>query len=212
MDYKKKKITGQQGELMRALEISVDDLIANHEGYITEAQRVSLPKRQGYLWRPYRVTCGGCAFLGLIFPIMFLGSIMPFVIIIFSLFSFAIAAFFGYSGLHQYSLMLIELTSNNFKTIQGIVVVYIGANGGYLEINGLKFNASHDVLHRIRHLEPYIIHYLSKTKIILSMEHIVDDDNIRQDERSSRLQDSDSASDTLGGNYDNSAENRQQSG
>ena len=53
----------------------------------------------------------------------------------------------------------------------------------------MKLNASQDVLRRIKHLDAYVIHYLPNTKTILSMEHIDNDDNIRDDVAASRLRD-----------------------
>ncbi|GAB5492573.1 MAG: hypothetical protein Phog2KO_27880 [Phototrophicaceae bacterium] len=209
MEEKKKKLTGQQGELMRALEISVDDLMANDEGYITEAQRESLPKRQGYQLLPYKIMGGAFAGFALIFPVLFmLIDDAPPEMLFMSLFFLAIASIAGGFGLYQQRRLKNDLASNEFQTVQGIAVVNIGENEAHLEINGLKLNASPDVLRRIRHLDPYIVHYLPNSKVILSMENLSDDDNIRQDERSSRLQDDDSA-DESSVNYEKLQENRQ---
>ena len=62
MEEKKKKLTGQQGELMRALDITIDDLLANDEGYITGNQQETVLKRQSYQWRQYKV-------LAVVFPL-----------------------------------------------------------------------------------------------------------------------------------------------
>ena len=211
MEEKKKKLTGQQGELMRALEISVDDLIANDEGYITEAQRTSLPKREAYQW------------IGQLIISSIIGSVLLFILLPMILtamreihpatlsnvtFLFLVTVFIAWHGFISYNRLKNDLLANKLHTVQGIAVI----NKGRLEINGLKLNASPDVLSRVLNLAPYIVHYLPNSKVILSMEHISDDDNIRQDERSSRLQDADISSEPLGANYDNSAENRQQSG
>ena len=55
MEQKKKKLTGQQGELMRALDITPDDLIANDDGYVSERQQERVLKRQAYQWQQFKV-------------------------------------------------------------------------------------------------------------------------------------------------------------
>lgn len=190
MEQKKKKLTGQQGELMRALDISAEDLLANDEGYITDEQRESVPKRQSYAFTQYKVLAGVFSSIALIFPvIVFLADDVPAEILFISLFFLAMATFFGGVGLYQYRRLKNDLASGSFQTVQGIAVVNVGESEANLEINGMKLNASPDVLRRVRHLEPYIIHYLPNSKVILSMEHIDNEDNIRQDESASRLQD-----------------------
>jgi hypothetical protein len=85
-----------------------------------------------------------------------------------------------------------ELETSDVQTVQGIAVVSLDntQNRGKLEINGMELKASPDVLRRIRHLEPYIVHYLPDSKIVLSMAHLDDEANIRQDDSAaaSRLQ------------------------
>ena len=53
MSEKKKKLTGKQGELMRALDITPDDLEANDAGYITDNQRETVARRQRYERIPF---------------------------------------------------------------------------------------------------------------------------------------------------------------
>lgn len=211
MENKKKKLTGQQGELMRALDISVDDLIANDDGYISDAQRESVPKRQSYQWLQYKILVGAFSSIALIFPILvfLLDDIEP-AILLLSLFFISLATFFGSVGIYQYRRLKKDLEANTFPTVQGIAVVNIGESESYLEINGMKLNASPDVLRRVRHLEPYIIHYLPNSKVILSMEHIDDEDNIRQDASRSRLED-EVSDDSSHSDYEQSSQQNQSS-
>ena len=45
----------------------------------------------------------------------------------------------------------------------------------------MKLHAPPDVLRRVKHLDPYVIHYLPDSKVILSMEQIEENSNIRED-------------------------------
>ena len=138
---KKKKLRGAAGELMRALQITPDDIEANEQGYITDHQRETLITRESQQFAPLYI------------PV----------------------------------LIAVVTLDNTY-------------NRGKLEINGMELKANPDILRRIRHLEPYIVHYLEDSKIVLSMAHLDDEANIRQDDSAaaSRLQehaavDSDSA-------------------
>lgn len=196
MEEKKKKLTGQQGELMRALDISMDDLIANDEGYITESHRASVIKGQGYQWQQYTILSAVFTSMSVIFagiasanpdkllPLLFMG-----------LFFLVVGLSAGGLRIYQQRKVKEALANNRFETVQGIAVVNVTWEESHLEINGLKLKASPDVLRRVKHLDPYIIHYLPGSKVILSMQHIEEDSNIR--ESTARLQDSATTGDTL---------------
>ncbi|MEL6526096.1 MAG: hypothetical protein AAFQ07_10350, partial [Chloroflexota bacterium] len=63
--------------------------------------------------------------------------------------------------------------------IEGVVIVPEGSHYT-LEINGHKLRANRKILDRIRHLETYTIYYLERSKVILSMEPIEAEDNLRE--------------------------------
>lgn len=196
MQEKKKKLTGQQGELMRALDITMDDLIANDEGYITEEHQESILKGQDYQYQQYNILAGVFTFMSVVFagiasantdkllPLLFMG-----------LFFLVVGLSSGGYGVYKRRKVKAELASNHFETVQGIAVVNVSWEEAYLEINGLKLNASPDILRRVQHLQPYIIHYLPGSKVILSMQHIEENSNIR--ESSARLEDNVTPGDTL---------------
>jgi hypothetical protein len=196
MEHKKKKLTGQQGELMRALDITHDDLRANDNGVISPEQRESLVKRQNYQWKEYNVIGIAMTLFGLIVPtIAFFASegnldrdAVIGISVLVSIFMLIGVTSLGYGFLKRQQLQ-IDLKNNLVATTQGIAVVNISDEESILEINGMKLNASQDVLRRIKHLDAYVIHYLPNTKTILSMEHIDNDDNIRDDVAASRLRD-----------------------
>lgn len=209
MQEKKKKLTGQQGELMRSLGISMDDLIANDEGYITEEHQESVLKGQGYQLQQYAILSGIFTLMSVIFSGIALANpdkLLP--LLFMGLFFLTVGLSAGGLRLYQGRKVKAELANNRFETVQGIAVVNVSWEEAYLEINGLKLNASPDVLRRVQHLQPYIIHYLPGSKVILSMQHIEENSNIR--ESSARLQDKTTRGDTL--DYDNDESEGMRSG
>lgn len=191
MSEKKKKLTGKQGELMRALDITPDDLEANDAGYITDNQRETVVKRQRYERMPFFA-------LWIVFslmPLFFLGIGLATgsddmqVLLILSAFFFAIGQAMGGVNVWLQSRLNNELGENNVKTVQGIAVVNIGDSTSVLEIGGMKLKASADVLRRVEHLEPYVVHYLPNSKVVLSMQPVDEDGNMREGIARSRLED-----------------------
>lgn len=191
---KKKKLTGQQAELMRALDIAPEDVEANDAGYITEHQRSKVMRGQWYRWWPYLIP----TVMFTVMPILFLviaaaEAEAAFPMTLLSLIFLATAAAFGGVIGWQWNNLRRDLAQNEIKTVQGIAVVSISqpSNGAtsFLEINGLRLKASPRVLLRVRHLDPYVVHYLPDSKVILSMQHIDEDENIRHQEAAARLGD-----------------------
>ena len=193
---KKKKLRGAEGELLRALQISPDDVQANDQGYITDHQRETLITREHKQFAPLYVPTliGFFVFLFMLMLSTF-APIAPedmeaFLFLTGSagLISGVLGAFLAYN----WWVVRNELKADDVQTVQGIAVVTLDNthNMGKLEINGVELKASPDILRRIRHLEPYTVHYLPDSKIVLSMAHIDDEANIRRDDSAatSRLQ------------------------
>jgi hypothetical protein len=88
-----------------------------------------------------------------------------------------------------------DIANNRLSTMQGIAVVTTGDNDtkGYLEVNEQRFDVSKDVLKRIQHLEPYLVHYLQESKVIVSMQHFDTSNDHFKDEASNQLTDADDA-------------------
>ncbi len=174
MEEKKKKLTGEQGELMRAFNISVDDLIANDGGYITDEQCENVPQRQAYQWKEYRNIALVLLLFNLAVPIItfFNFEEAPLVALLISIFLLSLASIFGTISFMRFRKIKKDLAKGTLRTAQGLAVVNLGGSQSYLEINGEKLHASPDVLRRVQHLKPYVIHYLPNSKVILSMERI----------------------------------------
>lgn len=191
---KKKKLTGQQAELMRALDIMPEDIEANDAGYITDHQRNTVMKRQWYRWWPFLIPAG----IFLVLPIIYLiiGLSEPDAALPMFLTSLGfLGGAVGFGGVvwWQWNTLQKDLAKGEVRSVQGIAVVNVNrANNNsisYLEINGLKLKASPNILLRVRHLDPYVVNYLPDSKVIVSMQHVDEDQNIRQEEAESRLGD-----------------------
>ncbi|MGJ3238580.1 MAG: hypothetical protein ACFE0Q_07740 [Anaerolineae bacterium] len=203
MENQKKKLLSADGELMNALRITEDDLAANENGVLTPHQVATL--RQGEAYNGY-----GSLLFGFIFGAIGVATLS---VSVYSLFNPPIAwdEFTGvsvlgliFSAIGFIALALrrvkrrnmdADIANNRLTTMQGIAVVTAGDNDtrGYLEVNEQRFNVSKDVLKRIQHLEPYLVHYLEESKVIISMQRLyTENDNIK-DEVSNRLSDADDA-------------------
>ncbi|MEL6307509.1 MAG: hypothetical protein AAFR81_07910 [Chloroflexota bacterium] len=205
----KKKLTTASGELMQALNITPEDLAANNNGYITDHQREMLSDpNAGSHGNYYAVGCltsliglgflvvgGVFAFLSAPVTDLYLMLVMMGIFLSISVFTIVI-------GRRKRYALIDELERSAFSTMQGVAIVKLDENNSTVEINDIVFDPDKDVLFRIKHLEPYLVHYLPKTKTILSMEHIPDNPNLRNQARSSRLDDN-------MGYDDDSAQNQQ---
>lgn len=207
----KKKLTTASGELMEALNITPEDLAANNDGYISDHQREALTEIG--VGSHGRYTLSGC-FLGLLsLPFFVLAGIFAFLsaptpdvylMLVMAGIFFSLAFLLTRIGRHKRFALAKDLERNEFSTMQGIAIVKIDENNSTVEINDIVFDPDKDVLFRIKHLEPYLIHYLPKTKTILSMEHIPDNSNLRNESSRSRIED-----DSIG--YDDDSAQSQQS-
>lgn len=191
MSEKKKKFGGHHGELMRVLEITPDDIEANDAGYISQHQREMIVQRESIQRRQYFV--GAIVVAAVAVFLMGLSIPEPEDIrLLFSLAGllFVVSAALGVVGFGKQKQLERELGNNDIATLQGIAVVNISDTTSVLEINGEQLKASPDILRRIKHLEPYVVHYLPKSKAILSMQPLDEDGNMRDDFATGRLVDS----------------------
>jgi hypothetical protein len=210
---KKKKPGGVQAELMNALNITPDDIRANENGHITDGQRDRLRQHRQKRERFY----AGLA-LAVTVAVTFWLTVFGFLfglaenITLLALITLLVAG--GLAGVAWFAKrqqLIQQTTADQVESVQGIVVA--NTENNRLEINGLRLRASADVLRRVRHLEPYVVHYLPGSKIVLSMEYIDNGDNIRHDRADSaadRLQDTESTADDDHLLLDNQADNRTQ--
>jgi len=213
---KKKKFGGQQAELMRALDITPEDLEANDAGIITENQRETIVRRQMYRWWPFLIPAGIFLFMPLIYLVIAVAepeTVLP--MLLTALGFLGGAAGFGGAVWWQWQQLQRDLAKGEVRTVQGIAVVNVNqarnTYNSYLEIGDLKLKASPKVLLRVRHLDPYIVNYLPESKVILSMQHIDEDQNIRQGEAESRLADVVSDENIDGSTYADESTDQQQS-
>ena len=191
MSEKKKKYGGQHGELMRVLDITPEDIAANDAGYISEHQREVVNQREGHQRRQYILAGIVMALIAVVF--MGVSLIDPDdvqVWILLSSLMLSLSLFLGGFGFVMRQQLQNELNKGKVATVQGIAVVVLEEDKQHLEINGQKLKANPDVLRRVKHLDPYVIHYLPNSKTILSMQPLSEDGNLREDIAAGRLADS----------------------
>ncbi len=180
MEKRKKKLLSADGELMHALGITEDDLTANANGVLTPHQVDDLLHSETY--KRY-----GPLFFGFIFSAIGVAALSVPVNLLFNP-PIAWGEFIGtsvlgliFAGIGFLALAIrtakrrnidADIANNRLSTMQGIAVVTTGDNDtkGYLEVNEQRFDVSEDVLKRIQHLEPYLVHYLEVSKVIISMQ------------------------------------------
>ncbi|MDQ7027116.1 MAG: hypothetical protein Q9P01_21880 [Anaerolineae bacterium] len=164
---KNKSLTRQE-ELMEALNITEDDITANREGRITPEQKLNLQKR---VRRRIIFIVLGAIFLlvlGIYTVNVFLregvtgNSIPP-------------ALTFTVGLLIELIVVMIvgrfgnDVKDGHVEAMQGLAVVKSGETYS-LSVNNIRFNAPQKAIIRIKHLEPHIIYYLPRSKVVLSVE------------------------------------------
>lgn len=164
----KNKALTRQEELMEALNITEDDIAANREGRITSTQQQKLKKR-GRIRLMFIVL--GAIFLlvlGIYTVNVFLregitgNSIPP-------------AMSFGIGLLIELIVIWVvgkfgnDVKEGHVEAIQGLAVVKSGETYS-LSVNNIRFNAPQKAIIRIKHLEPHIVYYLPRSKVVLSVE------------------------------------------
>jgi hypothetical protein len=166
------KATTRQEELMYAFNFSDADLEANREGRFTEEHRLKVSNRES--------TRGiGLVLVGIIAGIMwtawFLAALsspntelyMYLVLIIFIGLSCTLVA----AGYVENSITHSEIDFSRVEAVQGIAVIDAELRGKQVvKIGSLQFKANRDALLRIKHLEPHIVYFLPRSKIIVSVE------------------------------------------
>lgn len=188
MTKAKKKLTSVSGELMEALNITPDDLAANNDGYISDHQREALSEPMaGSHGNHYAVgfllmmIALGILVVGGGLSLLFSSPTDGYTILIGTGILLGVSIFIIFLGRRKRYALIDELERNEFATMQGIAIVQLDDNTSKFEINDVMFKPDRDIVLRIKHLEPYLIHYLPESKTILSMEHIPDNPNLRSE-------------------------------
>lgn len=171
----KTKLHNRQQLLMNAFDFRAKDLKANQSGKLTLHQRQK--HRNSNIFH-------GCAWISI--GLLLLLPAVPFFVLslitmdvrnlTFSASLFAIAiAFIGLSiagiGLINLVFSNRDIQSLEVKKIQGLAVVNTPAKAeSSLSINNIKFKLPGKKIATIKPLEPHIVYYLPKSKIIVSVE------------------------------------------
>lgn len=175
------KVSLRQQELMYVFNFSWRDLEANRRGEVPDAQRVRLLNRESKRWQQPLVVglvlIVASAMCGLItIGFMNLESNLRYSETIQFWFFFAILIFIGVlmeiDGFSKMRRLKKSIQSDGIKSVQGIAIVDIGDNRRkpQLTINDYHFVLSRRAILRIKHLEPHIVYFLPRSKIIVSVE------------------------------------------
>jgi len=167
------KHVNQDQILMDTFRFNLRDLHANREGRITKSQASKIIQRDArYLQQ---------SIAGLV--VVFLISV--FVILIDGVVNARDAGFMGeivspvlvFSGL-MLPIFLLRLaymqsqvhSSRQIAMIQGIIVLDTSPQRTMVKIGRVKLHAHRDALLTLKHMTPYVMHYLPESKIIVSVE------------------------------------------
>lgn len=169
----KNKYFSQEQVLMDAFGFNLRDLHANREGRITKSQ---FKKAIQHDTRPIRQIILVSLVITLLSAIVLITDIagndsrglttigdMAFMVLV-------------YSGLVLIitTLMWLPFISLNRRqevaTTQGIVIVDIHASRAIVKIGNMRLRASRDAILTLKHMNPYVIHYLPGSKVIVSVE------------------------------------------
>ena len=163
----KSKILTRQEELMLALNITEDDIIANRNGQLLPEHRKTILKREKHR-NPF-VGCGALVILGMLFLAVIgfrdegITGCISVTLVIIMLLAVEVPEARKLIQFRQ------DMQAGVVESLQGLAVVEAG-RGYSLSMNDIRFEAPQQVMLRIKHLEPHIFHYLPKSKIIVSVE------------------------------------------
>ncbi len=169
---KTKNLTQDQ-ILMDTFRFNMRDLHANREGYITKSQRTKILRRDtGALVRILSM------FIVLAFLAM-MGLLIDFIVSTrFGITDAVLIYLLAFSGLitiitfPYWLYMTYALRGARVESVQGIIVLDTSPQRAMVKIGRLKLRAHRDALLTLKHMSPYVIHYLPKSKIIVSVETI----------------------------------------
>jgi hypothetical protein len=170
----KAKVLTRQEELMLALDVTEDDILANRNGQLLPEHKQKIFKRESRRLVP--IGCGTLTILGLIFLVIMVirnegaddGFILLCEIIGLALMMISLGGFQAIRKLIQFRQ---DMQAGIVESIQGLAVVEAG-RGYSLSMNDVRFEAPQQAILRIKHLEPHIIHYLPRSKIVVSVETV----------------------------------------
>jgi hypothetical protein len=167
------------GDLAVGLHFNNNDLNSNRRGKISERQRKRLAQKGKNLRHNF---VNAAIFFSIIFvPLGLIGLLaldnftntgvfLLFLLVAFvtSLTPFGIILYMGYS---EWKVIKAELKEGRVKAKKGKVILHpVGGGQCPITIGRSRFKLHYQAYLRFRHLDPYIIYYTPKSRIILSAE------------------------------------------
>lgn len=169
----KMKATTRQDELMYAFDFTEEDLEVNREGKIFVGQGQKVMNRENKRWRI--MIFGGLAIAAFftscpVFAWIVDGRLEGSLVFAGVIYGIGGLVGIGY-GFHQWQLINSDFNVGKVEAVQGIAVIDADSRGKQVVMIGsLQLKAKRDALLRIKHLEPHIVYFLPRSKIIVSVE------------------------------------------
>jgi hypothetical protein len=186
-DKAKSKTLSRQQELMRAFDFTMRDLAANREGTITESHKKALLKRERrrLLFFTRAVLIPVAVAIPILIIVVWLMFKVPLQEVLFStstllwlgflgVFTLPFMPFILWEWFSRYRVVS-ELNKEQIKRVQGLAVIDVSNEQlpyADVTINNIKMSAIRDAVLRIKHLEPHIVYYLPRSKIVVSVETV----------------------------------------
>lgn len=173
------KVSPRQQELMNVFGFTQSDLETNREGRLTKFQAQKVMKRESNRWKVPMFAGLFIVLLPmicLISPVFILSlpvrsnGLVP-LTLLFSPIVFAGLVFFR-QGFFRRQHIKSDINLGRVEAVQGIAIVDISDRNHTpkLTIQNHHFAVSRNALLRIKHLEPHIVYFLPRSKIIVSVE------------------------------------------
>ena len=170
IDKAKGKTLSRQQELMRAIDFTMRDLAANRIGRLSVSQHKNLATantKQAIFWGCF---CCIPTLVVLAFAGVYYQEWKGDVLLVTSPFFIVLLLFTVYAGRQIWTLRR-EINEGHVQSVQGLAVVQT-QQGFSITVNDMTLYAPLEAILRIKHLEPHIIYYLPRSKVVVSVEVI----------------------------------------
>lgn len=166
----KSKTLSRQQELMRGLNITEEDIAVNRLGQISMMQREKI-----LLQHKEKVIILALSAVGLL--VLAIYTFTVFADEGKTNYSTTLAILFGIGLVIEMIVMVVvgklgrDVKEGLVETVQGLAIVTSNRQKIYsLSVNDIRFKMPQAAILYIKHLEPHVIYYLPKTKMIVAVE------------------------------------------
>jgi hypothetical protein len=173
----KTKRLSRQKELCFALGFNEQDLALNRKGRMSERQKERASQRERINSKSlfaFTVFCICLAFISFSIFIVVASKFAPETVSILPIpfLMSIIGLWITWDLMRDYRAMKSDFQNGKLKSIEGLAIVDIGHRNkeASLTINGMRFHPNRNTLLRIKQLEPHIVYYVPKSKVVVAVE------------------------------------------